>query len=99
MHAIVAALAYDALLRTHMGLPVKTSTSNSNFATPEETKEAERELKQLEAAAAVEGGSRVVWAECEICSKWRLLPASVTSWPGKFNCSMDPDTTHHALFV
>jgi hypothetical protein len=62
---------------------------NFNFATPEETKEAERKLKQLEAAE--EKGA--VWAECEICSKWRLLPASITSWPGKFSCSMNPDTT------
>ena len=92
-HAIGAALAYDALLRIHMG-SVKTAKL-FNFATPEETKEAERELKQLQ-AAEVKG---TVWAECELCSKWRLLPASITSWPGKFSCSMNPDTTRSSCDV
>jgi hypothetical protein len=78
---------------------VKTAKLNTrlclNFATPEETKEAERELKQLEAAE--EKGA--VWAECEICNKWRLLPASITSWPGKFSCSMNADTTRSSCDV
>jgi hypothetical protein len=23
------------------------------------------------------------WAMCEVCSKWRQLPSSIKSWPGK----------------
>jgi hypothetical protein len=29
------------------------------------------------------------WAQCDLCSKWRMLPPSMPVWDGAFACSMN----------
>ena len=76
--AIDAALAYDVMLHTHRGSV--SSSVNFNFASLEHQRRRKWNLSGWESAA--EKG--MVWAEREICNKWRLLPASIKSWPGNF---------------
>jgi hypothetical protein len=90
-HAIIgAALAYDVLMRTHRTGTLLNYRWTSTPPHRRQQRKRKWNLSDWELQHAAEKG--VVWAERETCSKWRLLPASIKSWPGNFDCSMDPNT-------